>query len=180
MPPRGSGTGKDASLIPPARLPGTYPTDDVLREIGRVAVAAAALDVAVAYVHAWMLDSTEFDVLAQWPGSRVRAEIRAKVTTLPEAQWRDRFRAWLETATALTAERDQAVHAFPIVSWEARDGVGRVSAIHPRSGTYQIQDAHALHALAERLADCGFDGYNLVFALASERHTASDENAAGT
>lgn len=103
-------------------------------------------------------------MVTTWPGTKVRKEVLDGAARLLSAKSGQRVGEWVREAGLLATDRDRTVHSYAIVTWPA-DGPWRTSALHPRSGTFQLQDTDAMRALALRISDCGIRGMQLLVEL---------------
>lgn len=145
--------------------PSVWPADDVLREIGRVAVASANLESVVARMHAVLLDREPPRVVETWSGSRTRDQLLRALPGRLSADTSDLVRRWLTDVAKMAEQRDRAVHAKAVLAF-VDDSDWRPAGFHPRTGTFLRHDVATLRDLASRIADCATAGMVLMSAMA--------------
>jgi hypothetical protein len=97
------------------------PSDDVLREIGRVAVAAAQLDYTVVVLHGLLLDSETEKVMGR-SGGQVRKEVVKEARSRLDPALAIAVEQWVEGARALLEERHRVMHSLSVMLHDHASG----------------------------------------------------------
>lgn len=125
------------------------PSDDVLREIGRVALAATKLEYTVGLVLALLTEREIKDVMTATPGSVRRDTVKAARARLSQPL-ADEIAVYVVDARQILDERHAVVHSLGV---RYRSPGGSVEPRHwiPRTDEYRLLDAAELLDLSQRI-----------------------------
>lgn len=134
------------------------PGDEVLREIGRVAIAAAQLDYTVVVLHGLLLDSKTKEVMT-WSGGQVRREVVQAGRSRLDQPLAQAVEEWVQRARGVLEERHTVMHSLSVMLHEPASGTFSSRQWDPREDVYVELKASDLYALALRLGGVNMSAY---------------------
>ena len=138
--------------------------EEVLTEIGRVAVAATKLEFMLAQFASETCGNMPAADLLSRPG-RVLPAARQAADSLEPSIAR-LFRQWVDHAEQLLDERHRVIHSIWMLR-AAAPGVAQYFAQHPRTKHLMDAEPDAIGDIAAQLNKCSDDGFTLIFTNAS-------------